>query len=352
MDDVRTILDRAVEGKDVTVREVEALLSITDPEELEMLFDAARETRRRMFGDRVFTYGFVYFSTYCKNNCNFCYFRRSNTGIDRYRKSVEEVVQLAGSLRDAGIDLADLTMGEDPVMYADGYSRLLEVISAVRDEVGISIMASPGALPREMFPRIREAGADWHACYQETYNRGLFENLRVEQSFDDRLNQKVWAMESGLLAEDGMMIGLGESMADRADTILRMGNLGCQQIRAMTFVPQAGTPMQDNTAYSSDIELRAIAVMRILFPDRLIPCSLDVEGIAGLRTRLHAGANVITSIVPPNRNLAGVAQHELDIENGNRSVEHVFQMLDDLGYRPATGSEYRSFLDAHRPRGL
>ena len=345
---IQETIDRALAGEDIGLTGVTELMSITDPGEMEALFEAARKVRDAEFGRKVFTYGFVYFSTHCKNNCNFCYFRRSNKDIGRYRKSIEEVVQLAGSLKDAGINLADLTMGEDPAMYADDYKLLIDLISAVHDDVGISIMASPGALPREVFPRIREAGADWHACYQETYNRELFESLRVEQSYDDRLNQKVWAMEAGLLAEDGMMIGLGESVEDRADTILRMGGLGCQQIRAMTFVPQEGTPMQSNAPLGPADELKAIAVMRILFPDRLIPCSLDVEGIAGLETRLSAGANVITSIVPPNRNLAGVAQHELDIENGNRSVEHVFEMLDRLGYRRGTNSEYVSFLDSRR----
>ena len=108
--------------------------------------------------------------------------------------------------------------------------------------------------------------------------------------------------------------------------------------------------MEDNFAYDSTEELKAIAVMRILNHDKLIPCSLDVEGIAGLRTRIAAGANVITSIVPPNQNLAGVAQHELDIENGNRSVEHVYEMLEAQGYRHADSSEYVAFLDAHRPK--
>ncbi len=350
MNEVEDILDRAMRGDHLNAAEVARLLSTTDSGETEILFETAVGVRDRLFGRKVFTYGFVYFSTHCRNNCNFCYFRRSNTGIERYRKSVEEIVQLAGGLKDAGINLADLTMGEDPVMYADDYRRLLNTISAVRDEVGINIMLSPGVLPRDVFPLIREAGADWHACYQETYNRRLFESLRVNQSYDDRLNQKIWAMEAGLLAEDGMMIGLGEDN-DHADTILRMGDLGCQQIRAMTFVPQKGTPMQDSVLHDSTIELKAIAVMRILFPDRLIPCSLDVEGIVGLRTRLMAGANVITSIVPPNRNLAGVAQHELDIDNGNRSVEHVFEMLDKNGFRPATNTEYVSYLDAHRSGG-
>ena len=336
---ISEIIDKAEKGQPVNVDEVYELMSMKDPKDIQELFAAARRVRDKQFGKKIFTYGFVYFSTYCKNNCTFCYFRNSNHIVDRYRKSVEEVVQLAGSLKDAGINLADLTMGEDPVMYANNYEKLLEVISAVHNDVGISIMASPGALPEEMFAKVREAGADFYACYQETYNRPLFESLRLGQDFDVRRNQKIWARNAGLLAEDGMMIGLGENVRDRAETIMEMSSLECEQIRAMTFVPQEGTPMENNYAYDSTEELKAIAVMRILNHDKLIPCSLDVEGIAGLKTRIAAGANVITSIVTPNQNLAGVAQHELDIENGNRSVEHVYEMLDAEVYRHAASSE-------------
>jgi len=344
---ITDILERASKGQ-ATVDDAERLMGLQDKGDIEELFAEARRVRDREFGRSVFTYGFVYFSTYCKNNCNFCYYRRANGDIGRYRKSIEEIVQLAGALQDAGINLADLTMGEDPVMYANGYERLLDTIRAVHEQVGIPIMASPGALPREMFPKVREAGADWYACYQETYNRSLFDSLRVEQDYDARLGQKIWAMEAGLLAEDGMMIGLGENVRDRAETIVKMGTLGCQQIRAMTFVPQEGTPMQFTEPYGPMDELKAIATMRIMFPDRLIPCSLDVEGIAGLRTRLAAGANVITSIVPPNKNLAGVAQHELDIENGNRSVEHVFESIEAEGYKHASTADYVKFLNSRR----
>lgn len=344
-----TVAKAEREGK-LSVDEIFELMSATGREDLDTLFAAARRVRDKEFGKKIFTYGFVYFSTYCKNNCTFCYYRTSNSGIDRYRKSKEEIVQLSASLQDAGINLSDLTMGEDPLMYKDGYKNLLDIISAVHDEVGINIMASPGALPHDMFTKVRDAGADWYACYQETYNRELFNSLRLNQSYDDRRNQKIWAMEAGLLAEDGMMIGLGESVRDRAETIAEMSSLGCGQVRAMTFVPQTGTPMQDFTPYDSTEELKAIAIMRLLNPDKLIPCSLDVEGIAGLKTRINAGANVVTSIVPPSKHLAGVAQHELDIENGNRSVEHVFEMLEDMGHHHASSAEYRSFLEAHRPK--
>ena len=130
-----------------------------------------------------------------------------------------------------------------------------------------------------------------------------------------------------------------------------MGDMKCNQIRAMTFIPQKGTPLQ-NIAQPVDYtdELKAIAVMRLLYHDRLIPGSLDVEGIAGLKTRVDAGANVITSIIPPYEELAGVAQPELNINDGHRSVDYVINMIEDMGKHVASNSEYRSVLNDRKAK--
>ena len=347
---VAETIDKAKKNTELTCDEVAELLSVKKKEDISELFSAAGSVRDKVFGNKVFIYGFVYFSTHCRNNCAFCYYRRENR-LPRYRKTCDEVLALSGSLKDAGINLVDLTMGEDPVMCADDYGAFLDIVRNVKDNIGISIMVSPGAVPRDSFGRFREAGADWFACYQETYNRELFSRLRLEQDFDHRMDQKILAKKAGLLSEDGIMVGLGETLGDRADSIMKMGSLGCEQIRAMTFVPQAGTPMRDTKPTEPVDELIAIAVMRLLYPDRFIPASLDVEGIAGLKSRLDAGANVITSIVPPCEDLAGVAQHELDIDNGNRSVEHVMHLLDGMGRRVASNTEYESALKKLRTDG-
>jgi len=341
---IAEIIDGAKSNTGLSRDDVMELLSVSRKDEISRLFSAASAVRDKVFGNKVFIYGFVYFSTYCRNNCTFCYYRRTNNLQPRYRKTKEEVLTLSGSLKDAGINLVDLTMGEDPLMCAGGYGELFEIIRGVRNEVGIPIMVSPGAVPENSFEKFRDAGADWFACYQETYNRELFSKLRSEQDFDTRMNQKIWAKKVGILSEDGIMVGLGETLEDRADSILKMGSSGCEQMRAMTFVPQKGTPMEYVRTAGPTDELIAIAVMRILFPERLIPASLDVEGIAGLKSRLDAGANVITSIVPPHEDLAGVAQHELDIDNGNRSVAHVLHMLDGMGKKAASNTEYETFL--------
>ncbi|AIZ56459.1 3-methylornithine synthase [Candidatus Methanoplasma termitum] len=340
---VSDIIEQIEMGGSASTGDVAELLSVRSEDDISRLFSAAASVRDRFFGKKVFMYGFVYFSTHCRNNCAFCYYRRTND-LPRYRKTKEEVLALSASLKDAGINLVDLTMGEDPFMCANDYEEFLDITRTIKDEIDISVMASPGAVPSGSFVKFKEAGTDWFACYQETYNRELFNKLRLEQNFDNRLSQKIWAREAGILAEDGIMVGLGESLKDRADSIIKMGSLGCEQIRAMTFVPQKGTPMEKMKPSRPIDELIAIAVMRLIYPDRLIPASLDVEGIAGLKSRLDAGANVITSIVPPHQDLAGVAQHELDIENGHRSVAHVMHLLDEMGKKAASNTEYESLL--------
>jgi methylornithine synthase len=83
--------------------------------------------------------------------------------------------------------------------------------------------------------------------------------------------------------------------------------------------------------------------MRLIFPDRLIPASLDVDGLDGLKARLDAGANVVTSIVPPEKGLAGVAHNSLDIEDSRRTMAHIVPVLKTCGLQPATTEEYQAW---------
>src|SRR5680860_1008404 len=118
--------------------------------------------------------------------------------------------------------------------------------------------------------------------------------------------------------------------------------------RSRRASPRAARPAAP--AGGDEAELLTIATMRLAMPDALIPASLDVDGIRGLERRLDAGANVVTSIVPPTVGLAGVSQAELDIDEGLRTVEGVLPHLARLGLRPGTVAEYRSWLAAAHAR--
>jgi len=342
---VEDICGRAVDGHPPTTDELERLLRIDSPESAEPLFGAARELRRRHFGDAVFLYGFVYFSTYCRNRCAFCLYRNGNEASPRYRKSQDEVVAICRDLAASDVNLLDLTMGEDPLTHDSGdYRPLFEMIAAVREETDLPIMISPGVVPDEALQAMRAAGADFYACYQETHTRALYERLRVGQDYRERAVARDNARGAGLLVEDGMLTGVGDSVADRARSIDTMRRDGDDQVRIMTFVPQTGTPMSNVSMPSCFNELLAIAAMRLAMPEAFSPASLDVEGFAGLKPRLDAGANVVTSIVPPRTGLCGVSNSELDVEEGRRTAAAVREALAPIGLRQATNDEFGAWI--------
>jgi methylornithine synthase len=344
---LETILNKALQGETPSTDDIVFLLGLENQKDINKLFAAAKSLRETHFGNKIFLYGFIYASTYCRNDCRFCFFRRSNSKSQRYRKATSEIITAAGRLADSGVHLIDLTMGEDPALYNDdgaGFDQLNELVESIQKTTGLPVMISPGAIPENILTRLFDSGATWYACYQETHRRDLFNRLRPGQDFDLRINTKRRAHESGLLIEEGLLSGVGESIEDTAHSIEFMQKLDADQIRVMTFVPQPGTPMAERKPPDPLRELLICAAMRLIFPDRLIPASLDVDGLDGLKKRLGAGANVVTSIVPPGEGLAGVAQHSLDIEDGRRTNASVVKVLGKNGLRPATNSEYGDWI--------
>jgi methylornithine synthase len=251
----------------------------------------------------------------------------------------------------SGVHLIDLTMGEDPGYFipdTGGLDRLAKLVKSVNKATGLPIMVSPGVVPDSILKKLSEVGATWYACYQETHNRNLFSRLRLGQSYDTRLNKKLVAHQFGLLIEEGLLCGVGESHDDVAESISIMQSIDADQVRVMKFIPQKGTPMEKWALTNSQRESLIIAVMRLVFPDRLIPVSLDVSGLAGLRRGLDAGANVVTSLVPPGQGLAGVAQSFLDIEDSKRTSSSVLKILETCSLNAGSNDNYISWIDGRR----
>lgn len=353
MEEIKNILKKAVSRKILQNEELAALLDLTEQDEREALFAAARSVRENQFGNHIFLYGFVYFSTYCRNQCSFCYYRRQNDESIRYRKSLPEILEIARALQASGVHLLDLTMGEDPYYLSDGeagYDRLVSLVRQVKEAVGMPLMISPGVVPVKVLLRLQEAGADWYACYQETHTLSLYNRMRVYQPYDKRWNTKLFARQHGMLIEEGLLTGIGDTVQDTVHSLGQMQQLQAEQVRTMTFVPQAGTPFAAAVPADNRREINLIAVMRLLFPDRLIPASLDVEGIKGLKARLSAGANVVTSIIPPKSGLAGVSQSTLDISDGYRTVQGVTPILAECGLSAASAAEYQEWVRQMKKR--
>jgi methylornithine synthase len=348
-----SILARVEAGGSLEHGEICYLLALTDPFQMANLFAAARRMRQRFFGDSVFLYGFVYFSTFCKNECRFCHYRKSNARLLRYRKNDEAVIDISRRLKVAGVHLIDLTMGEDPSYVScelHGESHLVELVRKVKAATHLPIMVSPGVISDGHLVALADAGADFYACYQETHSIKLYKNLRSGQDFETRMRCKRRAKKYGMRIEEGIMTGVGEVLDDLAHSIKVMRGLEADQVRVMTFIPQKNTPMSQVKYQGREQELVILAVLRLALPDRLIPASLDIDGLDGLKDRLDAGANVITSLVEPSTGLAGVANHALDIENARRTPNAILPIVKSCGLRKADQDEYNDWLDLRKKK--
>jgi len=341
------LLSEVQQGRRLSPSDIVHLLSLEQKDAIEIMFEAARSVRKANFGKNTYTYGFAYTSTFCRNDCAFCYFRRTNQQPQRYRKKAADILAVARHLSAEGVNLIDLTMGEDP-RFHDSQNRelddLIHLVKDIKSETDLPVMVSPGVVPDETIGKLAAAGIFWYACYQETHNAKLFARLRPGQPFEERLEKKRVAKNLGLLIEEGIITGIGESPADIAHSIDMMRALDADQVRVMKFVPQPGTPMAACTEENSLRECVIIAVLRLAFPDRLIPASLDVDGLAGLKMRLNAGANVVTSLVPPTYGLSGVAHSDLDIENSNRTMAGIHPILAECDLNAASVQDYSDWI--------
>jgi methylornithine synthase len=341
------ILDKAENETPLSAKDLSALLGLKDPFLQHLVFRTAKKLRVKYFRNKIFLYGFIYTSTICRNDCRFCFYRRSNRRGKRYRLMLPDIVSAAVELADAGVHLIDLTSGEDPAYFSgetDDGGPLCQQVAAVSDITGLPVMVSPGCVSEKLLRNLRASGASWFACYQESHTPRLFNALRPEQHFVARMQAKSRARSLGFLLEEGMLCGIGEAVSDIVRSLASMKNLDADQVRVMKFIPQPGTPMETHRPEKTCSDSMITAVLRLVFPNRLIPASLDIEGIAGLEKRLNAGANVVTSIVPPGAGLSGVARHALDIEEGNRTVAVVSKLLDRLHLRVASRQDYSDWM--------
>jgi len=345
--DLKSLLADICRGGSINSSEIKFLLELSDHGDIEALFKAARSIRENNFSNKIFMYGFIYFSTHCRNNCNFCHYRRSNSASSRYRMDPEKILESACNIAESGVHLIDLTMGEDPLYFKNinNFEMLPGLVESIKTNTGLPVMISPGVIPDDLLIELSKAGASWYACYQETHNHSLFNKLRPDQKYDDRMSLKKTAHEKGILIEEGILSNVGETYSDIAESINEMRAIDADQVRIMTFIPQDGTPMAAFAPADPLRELITIAVMRLTFPDRLIPASLDIDGLAGLRLRLDAGANVVTSLVPPGKGLAGVAHHSLDIEEARRTPESIIPVLEQCGLQTGTLEDYMSWVE-------
>ena len=274
---IAEILAHAAECKGLEPDEIAALASITDKEQMEKLFHAARAVKEHIYGRRLVLFAPLYISNLCANECLYCAFRAKNMAIKRRVLTQDEIRREVEALVDQGHKRILLLTGESNP--ASGFRYLLDSIETVysvkrgRGEIRrVNMEVAPATV--EEFKLLKAAKIGTYICFQETYHRATYAAVHQggkKRDYDWRVSVFDRAMEGGV---DDVGIGVLYGLFDWKFELLaifqhirhleaRFG-VGPHTISVPRLEPATGSELAGNPPHAvSDIDFRKIvAILR------------------------------------------------------------------------------------------
>jgi biotin synthase len=291
---LRDLLERIYAADMPEPADIEAVLRITDEDELGLLFGFADDVRREYVGDAVLLRGIIEFSNVCRNTCMYCGLNRHNARLTRYRLSREEILAAAANIRQAGVKTVVLQSGEEDNLDA-GWLR--QIIEEIKSNFDMAVTLSVGECRREDYELWKEAGADRYLLKIETSDPDLYRELHPGMSFENRLRCLQDLVELGYQTGSGDIVGLkGQTLASLAGDIrfFKRGNF--DMISVSPFIPHPQTALGGEPAGDLAMTLKMTALARVVSRNAHIPATTAIGSLHGRDERpraLAAGANVL-----------------------------------------------------------
>lgn len=206
----REIFAKSLAKEPLTLRETAVLLAIRSPRGLTELYNAAKELKRNVYGNRIVLFAPLYVGNSCVNNCKYCGFRRDAQGTVRKTLSEAELVKEVTNLEDRGHKRLILVFGEAPRYSPEYIAACVRTCYATKSGNGeirrININAAP--LDIEGFRVVKNAGIGTFQVFQETYHKETYVKYHpaedIKGNYMWRLNAMDRAFEGGI---DDMGIG-------------------------------------------------------------------------------------------------------------------------------------------------
>lgn len=172
---------------------------------------------------------------------------------------------------------------------------LCKLIGVVR-ELGMESCLTVGMLSASQAQTLSEAGLDFYNHNLDT-SESHYQTIISTRDYQERLDTLRHVGEAGMRICSGGILGLGESVTDRAEMLCTLANLpvGPESVPINLLVPVAGTPLADSAAVDVFDLVRTIAVARIIMPKARVRLSAGRRGLSdeGQALCFLAGANSI-----------------------------------------------------------
>jgi 2-iminoacetate synthase len=203
--EIDKILTKALLLKGLELKEIAALINISDKTPLEKLFKTALKIKKLIYGNRLVLFAPLYTSNYCSNNCLYCGFRRDNKDMKRKCLTLEEIKEEVRIILEQGHKRILMLMGEHVSECSfDYFLKTIEAAYSVEDSKGSSIRrinVEIAPLTKEEFQKLNKVKIGTYTVFQETYHQETYEKMHPSGKKYDyfwRLYVMDRALENGL----------------------------------------------------------------------------------------------------------------------------------------------------------
>jgi 2-iminoacetate synthase len=200
--EVHDVLARSAAKQRLTLDEMAALLSVTDPGLQDEMFATARDLKKTVYGNRIVLFAPLYIGNKCTNACRYCGFRSDNRDIVRRTLTDDELRAEVLALIGKGHKRLVIDYGEHPDYGAETIAHAVEVIYATKSGAGEIRRVNVNCAPLDVagYRLMKKVGIGTYQIFQETYHRPTYAAMHPSGNKADflwRLYGQDRAMEGG-----------------------------------------------------------------------------------------------------------------------------------------------------------
>ncbi len=268
----------------------------TGDDRLQDLLALAHEVRMRYQGPDVEVEGIVSLKTGgCPEDCHFC--SQSGQFTSPVRSvwlNIPELVRAAEQTAATGASefcIVAAVRGPDERLM----EQMREGVAAIRAAVDINVAASLGMLTQEQVDELVDMGVHRYNHNLEA-GRSYFPSVVTTHSFDERWATCLMVKESGMELCCGGLVGMGETLEQRAELAAQLGELEPHEVPLNFLNPRPGTPFGELPPMETGDALRTIAAFRLALPRTILRYAGGREltlGDLGTRDGLLGGINAV-----------------------------------------------------------
>ena len=316
---MRRTLARARDGKPLDVDEATVLLHARG-EDLNRLLDYASRTRdaglQAAKRAGVITYSrkvFIPLTRLCRDRCGYCTFATVPHRLHDLYLEPDQILEIARQGAELGCKEALFTLGDKPEdrwkparqwLDEHGYDDTLSYVRAmairVLEETGLLPHLNPGVLSWQDFQRLKPVAPSMGMMLETTASR-LFSTKGAphfgspDKDPAVRLRVLEDAGRSNVPFTTGILIGIGETLAERAESVFAIRKVareyrGIQEVIVQNFRAKPDTKMRDAPDAELDDLAATIAVTRLVLgskariqaPPNLVGAQYDLILRAGI----------------------------------------------------------------------